>query len=581
MAKSWNRIGLTAFVIMMGCMSAYSATLVEIKNPKFEDIIAKGFELKKAGDIDIEAVGINLKYRDDLNVYAWIIDHDTRELVWVMKERHTERLRGSKVLYKEETSQTLDEGEYELYLYSGSSLFSNISIRGTGDFFDFLGDVFGDGHDRDLEKYLDDCYVRLSSDQISGSDISLFDVTGDLPGAVIKYNKLEDSEYIQAGFSLDKTMKIHIYSVFEYPRDYKNPVDYGWIVNTATREKVWSIDRWNSDWAGGGRKNRIYNREIELEKGDYLLYFVTDDSHSYEYFNTNPPYDPLNWGITIMPGKGFSASDIQPFEPKGKGEALVDLTRARDEDFLEQAFKLKKDGALHLYAVGEYSYSDREFVDYGWIQNAATGEIVWEMTYKNTEHAGGARKNRLFDDRVELPKAEYIAYYITDDSHSYRDWNDSPPFDPGAWGLAIYACKDFNKDDLVKINKSDITKDSNILVKMVRARDNERFRDKFTLKEQTRIHIYAIGEGDRDEMYDYGWIIDDRSNRAVWEMTWRNTEPAGGARKNRLYDNDIVLDPGTYEIYYVTDGSHSFNDWNSPRPHDPINWGITISRTDR
>ena len=402
-----------------------------------------------------------------------------------------------------------------------------------------------------------------------------------MPGAVIKYNKLGDSEYIQAGFTLDKTMKIHIYSVFEYPVDYKNPVDYGWIVNATTREKVWSIDRWDSDWAGGGRKNRIYNKEIELAKGDYLLYFVTDGSHSYEYFNTNPPYDPFNWGITIMPGKGFSASDIRPFEPKGKGEALVDLTRARDGDFLEQSFKLNKDGALHIYAVGEYSYSDREFVDYGWIQNAATGKIVWEMTYRNTEHAGGARKNRLFDDRVELPKGEYVAYYITDDSHSYRDWNDSPPFDPGAWGLAIYACKDFNKDDLVKTSKSDIDKDSNILVKMVRARDNERLRDRFTLKEQTRIHIYAIGEGDRDEMYDYGWIVDDRSNRAAWEMTWRNTEPAGGARKNRLFDGDIVLDPGTYEVYYVTDGSHSFNDWNSPRPHDPINWGITISRSDR
>jgi hypothetical protein len=145
----------------------------------------------------------------------------------------------------------------------------------------------------------------------------------------------------------------------------------------------------------------------------------------------------------------------------------------------------------------------------------------------------------------------------------------------------IFPGNGFNSKNFSKLSKGDITKDSNILVKMVMVRDDERRRDKFTLNKQSRIHIYAIGEGNRDEMYDYGWIIDDRTNRAVWEMTWRNTEPAGGARKNRMYDDDILLDPGTYEVYYISDGSHSFNDWNASRPDDPVNWGITISIMDR
>ena len=60
-------------------------------------------------------------------------------------------------------------------------------------------------------------------------------------------------------------------------------------------------------------------------------------------------------------------------------------------------------------------------------------------------------------------------------------------------------------------------------------------------------------------------------------MTYRNTEPAGGASKNRLYDDIVILDKGEYEVNYVTDGSHSFNDWNSAKPRDPSGWGITIS----
>jgi hypothetical protein len=571
----------SAFALMLALNAiSFADQLIILENPDLDDIQVIGFELDKPGRIEIEAVGLQLKYRDDLNVYAWIIDHETRDPVWVMKESRTDRVRGSKVLRKAKDTELFKKGKYELYLYSGSYMFANISIRGTRDFFSFLGDIFDSDRRREIEDYLDECYVKLSSDEIKTGDFRAFDVTGDLPGALLKFNKLGDDEYIKKGFTLDKPSKIRIYAVFEFPSGSRTPVDYGWIVNASTREKVWEIDRWNSDWAGGSRKNRQYDDEIELAEGDYILYFVTDDSHSYEAFNANAPYDPINWGITILPGKDFERSKFHLFDAPGKGEPLVDLTGVHDSRFLDQPFKLTKESVVHIYAIGEYSFSGREFADYGWIQDAATGKVAWEMDYRNTEHAGGARKNRMFDGNVTLPKGEYIAYYLTDDSHSYNDWNDSPPFDPAAWGLAIYPGADFDKNAFKILSRNDLTKGTDIMVKMVMVRDNEKKREKFTLTRQTRLHIYAIGEGARDEMYDYGWIIDDRTGRAVWEMTWRNTEPAGGARKNRMYNDEIILDPGTYEVYYISDGSHSFNDWNSPKPRDPINWGITISKAE-
>ncbi len=285
----------------------------------------------------------------------------------------------------------------------------------------------------------------------------------------------------------------------------------------------------------------------------------------------------MNWGITILPSTGFINSTFRKYTPPSRGTSLIEFTRARNDDFFEQPFKITNSTNVHIYAIGEYGNSNREFADYGWIQDAASGRIVWEMTYRNTEHAGGARKNRMFDGDVTLAKGDYVLYYSTDDSHAYNDWNDSPPYDPTAWGIAIYPGNGYKTGDLIKTTSKEIEASSNILVKIVGVRDNEKRRDKFTLTKTTRIHIYAIGEGDPSEMFDYGWIIDTRTGRSVWEMTWRNTEPAGGARKNRLYDDDITLDPGTYEVHYVSDDSHSFNDWNSAKPRDPYNWGITVS----
>ncbi len=81
-------------------------------------------------------------------------------------------------------------------------------------------------------------------------------------------------------------------------------------------------------------------------------------------------------------------------------------------------------------------------------------------------------------------------------------------------------------------------------------------------------------------MYDYGYIVDLDSGRDVWEMTWRRTDHAGGADKNRLFDDEILLRSGEYEVVYISDDTHSFNDWNSAPPRDAGNWGITLTLAD-
>ncbi len=570
----------TAVLTFAGA-TAYSQTLLELERPFAGELHSVGFQLEKDGDIRIDAVGLKPNYRDDMLVYSWIIDAGTREPVWVMSERDARRTKKTDVLYEADVTKHLKKGKYELYLYAGGNLFSSIKIDGSKGFISFLEDLF-DGKDRedDLNDLLEECYVRLSSSDISSSDLKTYEVTGDIPGALVKYNQLGDDEYVERGFTLTKPGNLHIYSIIEYPRGNQTPVDYGWIVNADTREKAWQMDDWNTDWAGGGDKNRKFDDDVHLDKGNYILYFVTDDSHSFDEFNVNPPYDPYNWGITITPGKDFDRSSFKEYKAPGFGNPLINFTRVGDDEYHEQAFRLKDKESVHIYAIGEYSRSDREFVDFGWIQDAISGKMVWEMTRSNTEHAGGDDKNRMFDGYVDLPKGDYIVAYVTDDSHSYGDWNAAPPFNPKAWGIAIFPGDGFNRDKFELISMADVSADGDMLVNITRVGDDQKRKKEFTLDKETRVHIYALGEGDRDQFHDFAYIVNEKTGMAVWEMTWRNTFHAGGARKNRVFDGDIVLDPGTYTVHYITDGSHAFNDWNAARPDDPFNWGIKISKID-
>jgi hypothetical protein len=107
--------------------------------------------------------------------------------------------------------------------------------------------------------------------------------------------------------------------------------------------------------------------------------------------------------------------------------------------------------------------------------------------------------------------------------------------------------------------------------------DDENARTTFRLTSATTLRIYALGEGNGGDMNDYGWI-EDGNGRVVWRMSYGETEPAGGARKNRVFDGTITLPAGSYVLRYESDGSHSYADWNDAPPDDPESWGITVFR---
>jgi len=199
------------------------------------------------------------------------------------------------------------------------------------------------------------------------------------------------------------------------------------------------------------------------------------------------------------------------------------------------------------------------------------------MKSDNTDFGGGAAKNCRFEGIIELPAGKYMVYYRTDDSHSFEKWNAAAPFDKHSYGITVSGFGgDFNKSMFALVD--DFQPSGDILVNLTGLGDYAKETTTFKLEKTTPIRIMALGEGKSDRMYDYAWVENMKNGEIVWEMTYRKTRHAGGASKNRLAVANLTLEKGEYRVHFVTDDSHSFQDFNASPPDNPEQWGVVITQ---
>lgn len=575
---------VTFFVSVFGvlCLAAIGFTqdtLIEIDGIYPEELEVRGFRLDQEQEVHVEAVGLfQRSHRRQIMLgHTWILNSKTREVVWQLEA--IEYSSDDSKLNRFDGSVSLDKGDYEVY-YSSYPYFrwndeERYHSRRRG-WQGWMSRIFDGDWRRDW--YYDDVMdefkivIRGNGKEI-GRDEMQQNQDAFREGAFLSVPITRDDRYETQGFILKKPMELDVYAIGEARTD--GNFDYAVIVDTNDLQRVWELSYRDSEHAGGAYKNRMKRETVSLPAGRYVAYIISDGSHSPWEWNAPPPYDPAFWGLTIHAKKGDMNDQVELYDYDGYQleNAIVEFSRVRDDEFLSKGFTLKEPMTVRIYALGEGR--DGDMFDYGWLVDAKTHERVWQMDFYDSDHAGGGYKNRLSDEEIKLEKGSYIAYYVTDGSHSYRDWNTSPPFDQERWGLTLLATdENFDPDDVTDYVEQE---DKSVLVKMVRMRDYDRDRETFTLENDSKIRIYTLGEGRRGTMYDTAWIEDAESGDVVWEMSYRMTEHAGGAHKNRMFNETISLKEGRYYVYYETDDSHSFNDWNASPPYDPENWGITIS----
>jgi hypothetical protein len=383
------------------------------------------------------------------------------------------------------------------------------------------------------------------------------------------------------------------------------------VIDARTKDVVWNLRDMSIERDSDG--SFAYRGSIALPKGTYILTCSVnsdqrrqqnsswvswlDEDRVVQSVEDDTEGDSHEFRVTVTGrGKKLSASEVvaaieSPAEPververeeresrraaetrtgdsdsedRRSGDVLVNLTRLEDEEAKFGHFSLRRTTDVRVYAVGEGMSG--EMHDYGWIVNTANGRTVWEMRYRDTEHAGGNSKNRLVDTTISLRRGNYVVYFVTDDSHSFDDWNARAPYDEEGWGIKVSVAGD---------EENGLSDSWIVLAQLTGIRDDVRRRTYFALDRRTKVRVYAIGEGDRDEMYDYAWVEDADTRNTIWEMVYRNTEHAGGASKNRLIDAAGWLPAGEYVLRYRSDGSHSPESWNADPPRDRRNYGVTL-----
>jgi hypothetical protein len=385
--------------------------------------------------------------------------------------------------------------------------------------------------------------------------------------------------YLRQPFALSKRSELVIYGLGEYSDADHSLADRGWIERAQDQEVVWEMTPQNTTLAGGAEKNRLFRAPIELEAGTYVLCYASDDSHGPGDWNLNPPLDPAFWGIALFDGGGARPNFTTNVPDPATINLIVDLGRQPSSSFNLRGIRVRKPIAVRILCLGELDRSADRFADFGWIEHARTHESVWRMTPEESEPAGGAEKNREVRTKLDLQPGEYLICYWTDSSHAFGDWNATPPLHPDAWGIRVWGAGD--KFDPKSIDPYEEDRDPKILAQLQGIGDDRHATERFTVKSRVKVKIIAIGEGTHGQMFDYGWVEAGEGGgdgKTLWRMRYSDTVPAGGADKNRREETETELAPGTYVLHYVTDDSHSFQDWNADPPDQPHLWGATVIR---
>ncbi len=396
------------------------------------------------------------------------------------------------------------------------------------------------------------------------------------PDGLVVFVDLHSHELKHAAFELGETAEVAIQATGSFDPEAMPAglAAQGWIVRRADREVVWHMDPHAVD---RGRGNVAYVRgdTFALDAGIYDVYYATygqAETRNRQLWRS----DVDKWQFVLGLTDETASARLLPYQQLDRIEDATDnlvwktapMRNGQEKAYL---FEVKQRTQLEIYAVGEI---DDEPKDFAWIEDAGTGARIWGMTKDNTEPAGGLASNRQFHGTLTLLPGAYRAVAKTNRRHAYRSWDANPPYNPAAWGLALYAT------DADAITSFDPWHSRAPIVSFTRVPDNTRLNQRFEVQQPIQVIIYALGEiTGRNSIFDYGELLKEETDRkrSVWKMSWEASVVAGGGEKNRLEEAFLRLEPGVYTFRYETDGSHSFEGWNTHAPPDyPERWGATL-----
>ena len=513
-----------------------------------------------------------------LAAYGWILRRDTRELAWRMDPARLEHDNGTLVHVRD--SLMLPAGVYDVFFTTYGP--SPESRRGAS----FLGLKHHWTNDEDdWMMTLTPAEAGTEARTITGEKVEDLAPGGpDLVWTTAPAGRRNHTASFL--FQATDTLMLNLYAIGEFCGEDRHPCDYGRLEDAASGERLWEMTWRNTKAAGGWSANRRFRGDVALRPGVYRASFETDGRHHYDHWRANPPYDPAAWGLTLHTDNPAAVSAFDPWRMR---EPLILLTEVPNDALRTAQFVVTRPIRLIVYALGEISDSGSPY-DYAWVEDNASGRRIWEMTRDASQYAGsGERSNRVEIAFLKLDPGTYTLAYQTDGSHAFGDWRNGEPPHSERWGVTLFPFSPRIDTTAFRLLEPAETAEApstpplgagELLFKKTRLGNDVHLRFPFELDQPTRLHIYALGEISASGSYDYGWIERADTGETVWKMTLPDTEHAGGDDRNRRFDGVITLPPGSYILFFKTDFSHAYGDFDGGAPDTPEDWGITVERLD-
>jgi hypothetical protein len=561
-------------LLLMSLPTGAQTTVAEIPEIATQGLYRQDFSLRRDAEVVVDAIGSGSRAGGAFIAYAWILDRRSHDPIWRMEITRAADTQREGNLRQTDTIR-LPPGDYTLFFtaYGGSLPIQKdvklLKMLTLGSFSISGGnrvrwDEHGDSHEWQAS-------VRLA-------DGTPPDVIGPAPaavdaGALVRIDRVGDSVYRRVGLDLSAPARFRVLAEGEYNSGGPGFADGGWIEDRESCQRVWEMTLVNTEKAGGAEKNRVFKGEIAIEPGRYVVCFASDDSHAFDAWNSNPPYDPDSWGIALVPTGPLASGAVRVTPNPSDEDVVVKIDRVGDGEFRTEMLRLRRAADFCARGLGEWDRSHDRFLDYGWIEDAYTLQTVWSMASQSGVYAGGESRNRLVEDQVHLAPGVYRVCFVTDEAHSYGDWSNHPPFDPEGWGITLRGIDGFSRD---WVGPAGAGEGDRSIIRLAPLRDEQSRVVRFEIPERMTVKLIALGEGDDDEMADYGWLEREPGGETVWAMRYPDTVPGGGADKNRREERVLKLESGRYALHFVTDDSHAFGSWNDSPPDDPQLWGVTL-----
>jgi len=197
-----------------------------------------------------------------------------------------------------------------------------------------------------------------------------------------------------------------------------------------------------------GKTKSYFLNDLQLNNG-YRITDIEVDNTGSIWFATNHGVDillPSSETVKRVPTLSNRKYDIG-FLKKVKSiikvkKPVASFLKVGEQQNLSKTITIEKATNVLIVNGGEGRVFLKNNFDYGWLEDNK-GDMIWGADLvDSTFYLGGGVKNRLKISVLKLKPGEYKLRYISDQGHSYGNWNVEAPKDSLLWGIQVVEIND-------------------------------------------------------------------------------------------------------------------------------------------